>query len=769
MRFDPIPFDFSSAATYWGIVMGVVFAFLAVIWLLVAILSRGPVDGISHVFKSGLAGVFDFFTASPKRILALAKLTIKEAVRRKALLVFVVFAILFMFGAWFLPSSTDRTDLQVKVYISFVLTAISWLVLPVMLLLACWGLPEDIRLRSLHTVVTKPAKRFEILLGRIIGYSTVGLFVVGIMSVVGYIWLWRQVSPETPIQRVVKGDVAGLNCRVPVWGNLIFHNRDGQPTEEGINVGNEWKFRSYIEGATKARAVWTFKSIDESQISNDKLRVEALFESFRTTKGKMGSGLICQYTLVNNLREKAFGSFSIPKPFFMASTFLREGQFANAAVELQKTADNVLSEPDLTNMSDLGMMSNVSGYAAKVLKKSGTDAPWFTDFVAALENVSTTAQSLFVARQSGADGDVTELSEAIADLSNKMKDNSSGLQEAIPSIEVALPPFEVAEYRAGENVMEIDRSLEWEGGDEDVARFLAGIFSDVNQTGFVEGGQLSDTAMESLVTDGLISDGNSDRLKQVFSELLADGSIKAADGKLELPEGQSFFALFSDLARDSKITASQGWKLKSDLFEDVVTDGDLTVKVACHSVNQYLGMARPDLFIRLPDRPFGMSYYKAIGAIALMMIMVVVLGVTASTFVKGPVAILLTGAFIVFGKPLYGFMTELVTGKVQGGGVLSSAYRLYYHMNPTNEIEASQWVLNIIEYGDKAIGFLPRVAQGIIPNFNFFTAPAVFVENGFDVDWNAGLQPCIATTVAVLIPCLLIGNFSLKHRELESK
>ena len=86
-------------------------------------------------------------------------LTFTEAVRRKALLVFVVFAALFMFAGWFLTGATARPDMQVKVYVSFVLTAIGWLLLPVALLLACWVLPEDIKARSLHTVVTKPARR----------------------------------------------------------------------------------------------------------------------------------------------------------------------------------------------------------------------------------------------------------------------------------------------------------------------------------------------------------------------------------------------------------------------------------------------------------------------------------------------------------------------------------------------------------------------------------------------------------------------------------
>jgi hypothetical protein len=44
-----------------------------------------------------------------------------------------------------------------------------------------------------------------------------------------------------------------------------------------------------------------------------------------------------------------------------------------------------------------------------------------------------------------------------------------------------------------------------------------------------------------------------------------------------------------------------------------------------------------------------------------------------------------------------------------------------------------------------------------------------YVANGFDVDWNAAMLPSIAVTLAYLVPCLIIGYYSLKLRELESK
>jgi len=56
----------------------------------------------------------------------------------------------------------------------------------------------------------------------------------------------------------------------------------------------------------------------------------------------------------------------------------------------------------------------------------------------------------------------------------------------------------------------------------------------------------------------------------------------------------------------------------------------------------------------------------------------------------------------------------------------------------------------------------------VIPDFGVFNL-SEYVANGFDVGWSAGLLPAIAVTLAFLLPCVLLGYYSLRFRELESK
>ena len=267
MDFDPAPFIINIAFRSWAVAVGILAAAGLLIGLLVSFSNAGGRGG--SVFATGLSGFFrDVFSISPRRVLAIVRLTLKEALRRKALLVFVVFALLLMFGGWFLTDSNSRADMQVRVHITFMLTSISWLILIVVMFLSSWGIPEDIRIRSLHTVVTKPARRIEVVLGRILGFSSMAIVILFVMGIAGYIWIQRLVPDNAKAQ---------LTCRVPVYGQLFFLDREGLPKKTGINVGDPWLYRSFVEGNSRQRAVWEFQDITPATVGEE-LKVESRFE-----------------------------------------------------------------------------------------------------------------------------------------------------------------------------------------------------------------------------------------------------------------------------------------------------------------------------------------------------------------------------------------------------------------------------------------------------------------------------------------------------------
>ena len=546
MQFDPLPFNLLQGVSQWLKVMGASLALIILVTAVTALGATGP-QGLWAVFRQVFEGIRDISELSMRRIWALAVLTFREAVRRKALLVFVVFGVLFMFGSWFLTSADEKADIQIERHVVFVFTAIGWLVLPVVLMLSCWGIPEDIKARSVHTVVTKPVRRIEIVLGRILGFSLISTMIVAIMGVVGFIWIDRQI-PAASRDKMV--------CKVPLYGRLSFLDRQGEPAQAGINVGDVWTFRSYIEGTTKAAAIWDFDNVNANLLTSmtvpdsdqtEWMRLQTNFESFRTHKGTIGSGLLCQMTLVN---------------------------------------------PE-------------------------------------------------------------------------------------SKLRVPLQAFEVAEYRG-------------------------------------------------------------------------DGNQTLVLRKIQFYDSQ---------AKQNKTV---------DLISDVVSDGRLRVEVRCLNNEQFLGMARPDLFVRTVDRPFVVGFFKAISGIWLESLVVVMIGVSVSCFLKGPIAVLLTFAVIIVGAAARDLIDKIVTGRQLGGGPLESIYRMVTHLNLTVDMNLSKGVTKVVKGIDQLVEQGLWLVEQTFPNLGTFSMSS-YVAKGFDVDFRAAILPSLAVTLAYLIPCVLLGYYALKLRELETK
>lgn len=277
-------FNLIQGILHWLLVL-VASTCVALMVGLVASLAAYGSSGPRVVALTLKRGFTDLVFLAPQRILAIAILTFKEAQRRKAFMIGVLFVFLFMFAGWFLGSASS--DRIAKPFIIFVMTAMSFLLIVMALLVACWGIPADIKARSLHTVVTKPVRRSEIVLGRMLGYASVLTLILAVTSIFGYFWIWQKVPAEAQNQ---------LIARVPHYAtSLEFLDRTGV-SGKGLNVGDIWDYRSFIEGGTNARAIWTFENLNVPQLKKEgKLRLEQSFEAFRTYKGDVNQQL--RYTL----------------------------------------------------------------------------------------------------------------------------------------------------------------------------------------------------------------------------------------------------------------------------------------------------------------------------------------------------------------------------------------------------------------------------------------------------------------------------------------
>jgi ABC-type transport system involved in multi-copper enzyme maturation permease subunit len=234
------------------------------------------------------------FRLQPRRIWALARLSIKEAIRSRVVLVFGFIALIFLFAEWFVPY---RAEDQVRNYVRVVYWSITPLFLITAGLLGSMSIPTDIKNQSIHTIVTKPVEKFEIVLGRFLGYGlllTAGLALVSLLSLT---YVVRGVNEQARQE--------SFKARVPIFVRLDL-DRWGFINTKGESVGREWDYRRYIGGphqggkdAPQQYAVWGFDEVPaELAERNEPVTFEFTFDIFRLSKGEENKDIPCTFTFV---------------------------------------------------------------------------------------------------------------------------------------------------------------------------------------------------------------------------------------------------------------------------------------------------------------------------------------------------------------------------------------------------------------------------------------------------------------------------------------
>jgi ABC-type transport system involved in multi-copper enzyme maturation permease subunit len=565
---------------------------------IVALVRYGPMKAGDLTYRVVTNGFSELALTSPRRVWAIARLAIKESFRRRVVVALAVFFLILLFAGWFLKTDYPQ---PAKLLFSFVLTATTYLILLIALLLSTFSLPNDFKTKTIYTVVTKPVRAGDIVLGRILGFTIVGSILLAIMSFFGYLFVVRTLyhTHEIDVARLeevvdANGDAVGkvgrttlddyhrhevdldaegngkalstnehehsvtnigtaeepkyvvsgpegfLRARVPQYGQLRFLDRRGAPAPRGISVGNEWTYRSFIEGGSAAAAVWTLSGINDSVLRTDAegkkyLPLELIVRVFRTYKGEIEQGIQ--------------GSIRLRNP----------------------------DDPEIKSNEDI--------FTAK------------------------------------------------------------------------------------------------------------------------------------------------------------DASINTFDIPVKLYNGQK----------------------EIDLLKNLVTkDGRLEVVVQCLDGAQYYGFAQPDLYLRLPDASPLWNYTKSQLGIWVQMVLVISIGVTASTLLNGPVSVLFTVSFILLGF-FKEFFVNVATGKQVGGGPIESLVRLVTQKNQMTGLENGGFAVQLMEWVDWVLKQAMLSLAQVLPDFRSFST-VDYVAYGFNIPTNQISQD-LAVTAGYVLGLFVIGYFCLRTRE----
>ncbi len=323
----------------WTCILGLA-AFLC--GFLFTALRNGPTEAWRRTLRVSLNGIREFRQMSLRRMMSMARLAVKESIRRNVLVVFALFAVILLFASWYLDVESDNPS---RLYLSFVLKATNFMLILLAIFLSAFSLPNDIRNKTIYTIMTKPVRPWEIIFGRIVGFMGICSVLLAAMCLFSYVFVRRGLyhrhdidaasiekmadetrgrtaranfhrhdfelsadgvgetdarmghyhSVEIDPQNAEKGTVGppkgALLARVPIQGELRFLDRSGQPSEKGINVGKEWFYRGYIEGGTLGAGIFRFRGITSREFPRG-LPLEMTIRVFRTYQGEIERGIL---------------------------------------------------------------------------------------------------------------------------------------------------------------------------------------------------------------------------------------------------------------------------------------------------------------------------------------------------------------------------------------------------------------------------------------------------------------------------------------------
>ena len=389
-----------GALVFFAIIVLTLFVLTLVGGFLVSLVRYGPTKAGENAYRTLVGGFYDLTHLSFRRVRALASLAVKESLRRRVLVALAVFGLILLFASWYLK--TNNTE-PARLYLSFVLTATSYLILMLSLLLSAFSLPGDFKSKTIYTIVTKPVRAGDIVLGRILGFTAIGTLLLAIMALGSWFFVngslahthevdvasletLRGADGESIGQQgrttlnafhrhtlSVDGDSLGgtdpahshshamdadagelavgpaegyLRARVPKRGKLRFRDRKGVDVERGISVGSEWAYRSFIQGATQAASVWTFTDLDESNLveyaegEGKYLPVELIVRVYRSYMGEIEQAI--QGSI--QLRNPETGLKTTLRVFSAKDFLIDSFQFANEQTDTDQNAITILDD-----------------------------------------------------------------------------------------------------------------------------------------------------------------------------------------------------------------------------------------------------------------------------------------------------------------------------------------------------------------------------------------------------------------------------------------
>ena len=193
-----------------------------------------------------------------RSIWAVAKNTIKQALRMKTAVVFIILLLILLSLMGINATGDGKLKGRLQTFVSYGLSLISLLLCLLTIVISVYSVTSDIKQKQVYTVLTKPIRRYQFLLGKIVGVVLLDVVLLVIFSVVIYaviIYMPKLVNADEAELEQVKNEFftarAGLTpAEVDVSQKL---KSSGQLDQLFPN----YTYKKIIQSLTNRLKLWT--------------------------------------------------------------------------------------------------------------------------------------------------------------------------------------------------------------------------------------------------------------------------------------------------------------------------------------------------------------------------------------------------------------------------------------------------------------------------------------------------------------------------------
>ena len=121
-----------------------------------------------------------------RSIWAVAKNTIKQALRMKMAVVFIVLLLILLPVLGVSATGDETLKGRLQTFVSYGLSLTSFLLCILTIVVSIYTLTSDIKYRQIYTVITKPIRRYQLLLGKLLGVILLDIALLVLFSAIIY-------------------------------------------------------------------------------------------------------------------------------------------------------------------------------------------------------------------------------------------------------------------------------------------------------------------------------------------------------------------------------------------------------------------------------------------------------------------------------------------------------------------------------------------------------------------------------------------------------